>query len=446
MGPKRGKKGTPWPEPRFADDPDIRAYVAAAIKDLEALKKHQEALEIGMPRELSTSVVDAFLYLARRVKNTPTNEQLAQRLAKVELHVEKTQKEVSQASREITTTKSNTNRLVEAICHPTSPGTRTAKNSPSFSHVTTSSESYVQAWGRKVPSNPPTVPSVGLSSGGSLPSTPYPSQEDLEVYLEHTDPNILNPIRRFPDKVVEKANLVIRSTQDTTIAHRRIVAACILPSGDIILLLGIVDDVNQLTRKKDWIRAFGNEAQNIHIKDPAKRLNTKHFAYARECLIRATCLAEAHQRRTYGPQYHTPVIRPGNSQPGAISLNDPTPAEAANTERSPHAPARTATTRRSANSRSKSAAAARKRVAERSEPELISPTSGDPTNRSSKKPMRAQWDKDLVIDADPNPEPKTGPETQIKYTYNTCARQNTKPPPGTPVLQSDIAPLEISHV
>ncbi|EED18994.1 reverse transcriptase, putative [Talaromyces stipitatus ATCC 10500] len=600
MGPKRGKKGTPWPEPRFADDPDIRAYVAAAIKDLEALKKHQEALEIGMPRELSTSVVDAFLYLARRVKNTPTNEQLAQRLAKVELHVEKTQKEVSQASREITTTKSNTNRLVEAICHPTSPGTRTAKNSPSFSHVTTSSESYVQAWGRKVPSNPPTVPSVGLSSGGSLPSTPYPSQEDLEVYLEHTDPNILNPIRRFPDKVVEKANLAIRSTQDTTIAHRRIAAARILPSGDIILLLGTVDDVDQLTRKKDWIRAFGNEAriqkrtwgvvvhgvntninpkqpqfittltsenapvfaqlpasmnvthtgwllseykikeqkltnahlvvifdderianfaiqrgliikgrqhnvsiydkaanlqqcfkcqmykhitrhcqrqiccaycagshdtgdcptpkekeyakcanctaENVHIKDPAKRLNTKHFAYARECPIRATCLAEAHQRRTYGPQYHTPVIRPGNSQPGAISPNDPTPAEAANTERSPRAPARTATTRRSANSRSKSAAAAQKRVAERSEPEPISPTSGDPTNRSSKKPMRAQWDKDLVIDADPNPEPKTGPETQIKYTYNTRARQNTKPPPGTPVLQSDIAPLEISHV
>ncbi|EED15984.1 hypothetical protein TSTA_011000 [Talaromyces stipitatus ATCC 10500] len=107
MGPKRGEKGTPWPEPRFADDPDIRAYAAAAIKDLEALKKHQETMEIGMPRELSTAV------------NTPTNEQLAQRLAKVELlHVEKTQKEVSQASQEITTTKSNTNRLVEAICHP----------------------------------------------------------------------------------------------------------------------------------------------------------------------------------------------------------------------------------------------------------------------------------------------------------------------------------------
>ncbi|EED15758.1 hypothetical protein TSTA_051950 [Talaromyces stipitatus ATCC 10500] len=397
MGPKRGKKGTPWPESRFADDPDIRAYVAAAIKDLEALKKHQEALEIGMPRELSTSVVDAFLYLAQRVKNTPTNEQLAQQLAKVKLHVEKTQKEVSQASREITTTKSNTNRLVEAICHPTSPGTYTVKNSPSFSHVTTSSESYVQAWGRKVPSNPPTVPSVGLSSRGSLPSTPYPSQEDLEVYLEHTDPNILNPIYRFPDKVVEKANLVIHSTQDTTIAHQRIAAACTVSA-----------------------RSTARTTLDLMIQRIAlhrKRKNTLNV-----------------------------LIAPQKIQPGAISPNDPTPAEVANTEQSPRAPARTATTRRSANSRSKSAAAAQKRVAERSEPEPISPTSGDPTNRSSKKPIRAQWDKDLVIDADPNPEPKTGPETQIKYTYNTRARQNTKPPPGTLVLQSDIAPLEISHM
>ncbi|EED15082.1 hypothetical protein TSTA_045440 [Talaromyces stipitatus ATCC 10500] len=522
MGPKRGKKGTPWPEPRFADDPDIRAYVAAAIKDLEALKKHQEALEIGMPRELSTSVVDAFLYLARRVKNTPTNEQLAQRLAKVELHVEKTQKEVSQASREITTTKSNTNRLVEAICHPTSPGTRTAKNSPSFSHVTTSSESYVQAWGRKVPSNPPTVPSVGLSSGGSLPSTPYPSQEDLEVYLEHTDPNILNPIRRFPDKVVEKANLAIRSTQDTTIAHRRIAAARILPSGDIILLLGTVDDVDQLTRKKDWIRAFGNEARirkrtwgvvvhgvntNINPKQPQfittltsenapvfaqlpasmnvihtgwllskykikeQKLTNAHlvvifdnerianFAIQRGLIIKGRqhniliydkaanlqqcfkCTVSARSAaRTVldlmiqGIALHRKrkntlnvLIAPQKMSISKILSRDlirNTLRTRGSARYELHALQRHINDVYTAHNITllKSAAAARKRVAERSEPEPISPTSGDPTNRSSKKPMRAQWDKDLVIDADPNPEPKTGPETQIKYTYNTRAQ------------------------
>ncbi|KAL3704499.1 hypothetical protein TMatcc_008170 [Talaromyces marneffei ATCC 18224] len=39
---KRPKRGAPWPTPRFAEDPNIRAYAAAAIKDLTALKKHED--------------------------------------------------------------------------------------------------------------------------------------------------------------------------------------------------------------------------------------------------------------------------------------------------------------------------------------------------------------------------------------------------------------------
>ena len=102
--------------PRFDDDPDIRAYAASAIKELEALKKRCENEANSVPIDIVNDVVAAFLHLAQRVKDTPTNEQLVQRLARVELSIEKTQKEVSQASREINTTKSNTNRLVEAIC------------------------------------------------------------------------------------------------------------------------------------------------------------------------------------------------------------------------------------------------------------------------------------------------------------------------------------------
>lgn len=187
MAPKSRKKGGAWPA-RFEDDPDIRAYAASAIKELEALKNRCQAKTVGMPIEIANDVVASFLHLARRVKDMPTNEQLAQRLARVELNVEKTQKEVSQASREINTTKSNTNRLVEAICH-TPPSSR-VNGGKSYSHVTSSSESYVQGWGRRVPSHPPTVPSVGVSSGGSIPLTPYPAQEDLEVYLERTDAKI----------------------------------------------------------------------------------------------------------------------------------------------------------------------------------------------------------------------------------------------------------------
>lgn len=95
--------------PRFGEDPEIRAYAAASIKELEVLKKRCESEATGMPIEIANEVVAGFLYLARRVKDAPTNEQLAQRLACVELSVEKTQKEVSQASREINTIKSNTN-------------------------------------------------------------------------------------------------------------------------------------------------------------------------------------------------------------------------------------------------------------------------------------------------------------------------------------------------
>uniref|UniRef100_A0A093UQH0 Uncharacterized protein n=1 Tax=Talaromyces marneffei PM1 TaxID=1077442 RepID=A0A093UQH0_TALMA len=63
MPPKRLKRGAPWPTPRFAEDPDIRAYAAAAIKDLTALKKHEDEHQIDMLYKLAITVVEAFLYL-----------------------------------------------------------------------------------------------------------------------------------------------------------------------------------------------------------------------------------------------------------------------------------------------------------------------------------------------------------------------------------------------
>jgi hypothetical protein len=95
--------------PRFEEDPNIRAYAASAIEELEALKKRCETEKNGMPIEIAADVMTAFLHLAYRVKDAPTTELLEQRLARVELNTEKTQKEVSQASREINTTKSNAN-------------------------------------------------------------------------------------------------------------------------------------------------------------------------------------------------------------------------------------------------------------------------------------------------------------------------------------------------
>ena len=56
------------------------------------------------------------------------------------------------------------------------------------------------------------------------------------------------------------ANLTIQVTQDIIIAHQCLLAARVLPSSDIILLTATVDDVDQLTRKDNWICAFGVNA------------------------------------------------------------------------------------------------------------------------------------------------------------------------------------------
>ncbi|RAO74373.1 uncharacterized protein BHQ10_010385 [Talaromyces amestolkiae] len=95
MAPKSRKKGGAWPMPHFEDDPNIRAYAASAIKELKALKKRCENKQNSMPIDITNNVVASFLHLARRMKDALTNKQLAQQLARVELIMEKTQKEVS---------------------------------------------------------------------------------------------------------------------------------------------------------------------------------------------------------------------------------------------------------------------------------------------------------------------------------------------------------------
>ncbi|OKL56217.1 hypothetical protein UA08_08364, partial [Talaromyces atroroseus] len=190
--------------------------------------------------------------------------------------------------------------------------------------------------------------------------------------------------------------------------------------------------------KQDWEHAkcANCEAENLQIKDPSKKLDTKHFAYARECLIRVQHLLEVQQRRTYGPHYHPTVARPGAITPGLTTANDPTPAEAAAAanERSPRAPAREAATARTAKSRSKSTAA-RKRAVE-AEPD--SPTvalASKPTTRSSKKTMH---NKEAPTDDIISEQRVTNGITYESAASRRRTAQGITAARATPILQSDI--------
>lgn len=181
---------------------------------------------------------------------------------------------------------------------------------------------------------------------------------------------------------------------------------------------------------KEHARCANCIAENRLIKDPVQRLDIKHYAYARECPIRAASLAYVHQRRTHGPQFHPTVARQEANIPGCTT--DPTPAEAA--ERSPRAEKRLAPTQRTASSRSKSAS--RKRAA--------APPSPEPADGSNRPATRLAKRTQLDQEA-PTPTP-----AEPSIIYETRARSRPiKPAQGQPILQSDIvpqAPLEAASV
>lgn len=59
--------------------------------------------------------------------------------------------------------------------------------------------------------------------------------------------------------------------------------------------------------------------------------------------------------------------------------------------------------------------------------------------------LQVNEETEVMAAADPEPEPQVDPRSLI--VYETRARQNrSKSTPGTPILQSDIAPLQEAHV
>lgn len=51
-------------------------------------------------------------------------------------------------------------------------------------------------------------------------------------------------------------------------------------------------------RDKQFAKCGNCTAENDHIKDPAKKYDAKHFAFSRDCPIRAAHVWHVHQRRT----------------------------------------------------------------------------------------------------------------------------------------------------
>jgi len=81
-----------------------------------------------------------------------------------------------------------------------------------------------------------------------------------------TTDSVVNPLRRDEKRLVDRANQAILQSEIQAITQRQLSSGRILPSGDILLQADNLEDVEQLTRHAEWVKAFGEEAT---IKKPA---------------------------------------------------------------------------------------------------------------------------------------------------------------------------------
>lgn len=68
------------------------------------------------------------------------------------------------------------------------------------------------------------------------PATPFPLREDLEIHIQGTDCQIMDPLHHQKEiKVVERAKRAIKESNNTGITYWTDSTDRIMPSGDIIL-------------------------------------------------------------------------------------------------------------------------------------------------------------------------------------------------------------------
>ncbi|KAL3475739.1 hypothetical protein BJX99DRAFT_259176 [Aspergillus californicus] len=85
-------------------------------------------------------------------------------------------------------------------------------------------------------------------------------REELEIITRSIDQVVVDPLRRGPAKLIDRANQALREFSNRKISHRAFSTGRILPSGDILLQTDSLEDVVQLSRTTSWCTTFGETA------------------------------------------------------------------------------------------------------------------------------------------------------------------------------------------
>jgi hypothetical protein len=107
-----------------------------------------------------------------------------------------------------------------------------------------------------------TSPNGSAETGASSIPVPLlpPLAEDLELHVRKTTASVVNPLRRNHQTLVNRVNASIAECGDALIAHRKVAAGRVLPSGDVVLTVDNMEDVERLTRSPMWVKVLGADA------------------------------------------------------------------------------------------------------------------------------------------------------------------------------------------
>lgn len=260
---KKGVVGaaSPWPDHSYNhQDHNQRAHAAAILSETVELKQIADRTQGLPPRDLFIRFMSSVEDLAVKVRDCESQSgqtEVLQQLHQIQNMLNKQTEEMKTLQQPLQSSKATNSPPASS---PPSQA-KSYRDAALASHLTSTKSSLVPGW---MQGN--TNGSIGTnetpSTSPSSPATPFPLKEDLEIHIQGTDHQIIDPMRHQKEaRVVERANRAIKESNNAIIAHRSVSTGRILPSGDIILRTEGLEDVEQLARAaKDWCLSFGDKA------------------------------------------------------------------------------------------------------------------------------------------------------------------------------------------
>jgi hypothetical protein len=261
MAPKKKKANSSWPDLAFMLKTDLRAHAHSFY--IEASQLMQAVENVGGIPQVIVDGLRSAISLAEKVRDAgeQTPDQIAKELKQIKsilMDHDKRQTSGIQVVQAAMSGRAATSTSQPIPWH----AAQSYRDAVLSSHLTgmAMESSWVSGWVRKVPTAVSPVPSNPRSAASS--ATPvFVPQEELEITIRNTNRAVVDPLRRSPAKLIERANRALRESSDPKISHRTFSAGRVLPSGDILLQTDLLEDVVQLSRKTNWCTAFGDEAK-----------------------------------------------------------------------------------------------------------------------------------------------------------------------------------------